>query len=80
MKKQQYEFRLNIDVWDKTDLKKAAEKRALQDGLTLKDWRATRKANCDPIAADLHMLLDPGVSPDGTSINDSIAEFLVELK
>ena len=65
-----YAVTIYVEVTDTQALKKAAECRAVADGVTLKDWRKSRGGPQD----DLRMLLDPGVSPDGTSIYDSTCE------
>lgn len=63
-----YQMQLDVAVHDKAALRKAAERRAVRDGQSLADWRETRAGNLDVVAADIHMLLDPGEGPPGLSV------------
>ena len=71
--KKPYTFTLELDVYDAKSLAEVAEKRAVTNGLDLKDWRAMRKDQGDPISCDLQMLLDPG-SLVGCNIQNGYAE------
>ncbi len=73
-----YSVAIEIRVHDKRALYDQALKQAVdQNSLSLREARemlgTTRKVNVD---ACLRMILDPGVSPDGTEINESTAELL----
>lgn len=62
-------FHIALRIDDPELLRKAAEDRAVEDGLTVESWRETRKSSLD----DLVMVLDPGSIP-GCSIHGSGAE------
>lgn len=62
-------FSISLDIHDPEQLRRAAEAKALEDGLTIENWRDVRKSSMD----DLVMLLDPGSIP-GCSIHNSTAE------
>lgn len=62
-------FSIALQIDDPERLRKAAEDRAVEDGLTVESWRETRKGSMD----DLVMLLDPGSIP-GCSVHNSSAE------
>lgn len=64
---QEYQVTLNVTVFDRKALAAAATKEALKM-MSLEDWKELRESNYSEVAADLHMLLDPGTSPDGTQI------------
>jgi hypothetical protein len=66
---QQYQITLDVDVYDKAKLREAAKAEALKT-MSAEDWEDLRASNLDGIAADIHMLLDPGVSPDGCEIEN----------
>ena len=67
-------FTMAIQITSRPALKLAAQAKALEDGLTLVDWRALRRGHADAASADLIMLLDPGVSLPGSEIIESQAE------
>lgn len=62
-----YQVTLEVEVHHEGDLKKAAETEALKI-MSIEDWTDLRNSNLCVVSADLHMILDPGVSPPGTSI------------
>lgn len=76
---QPYTLSMDLNVYDKQRLYQAACRKAKKDGLPVNDWRRMRKEHGDPAAADLIMLLDPGVVLDdkdrqcGLSIENSTA-------
>lgn len=64
-----HEVSIYVDVHDPKELKKAAEKQAVKEGLDVKDWRKMRKDN--PISNDLRMMFDqpvPGCSNQDSSV------------
>ena len=63
---------IQVEVFDSAALKKAAWQRAKADGMSWKEWQRIRKEN-GGTADDLQMIFDPGVSPPGTSIQQSSA-------
>ena len=63
---------LELTIHSRARVMKAALKRAIEDGLTASEWRNLRRGN--GVEADIRMLLDPGISPEGLSIEDSIVE------
>jgi hypothetical protein len=63
-------FTLDVDVHNPSAVKRLAEARAVEEGVSLTDWRKSRRGTGD----DLIMLLDPGESPEGTSILGSSAD------
>ena len=63
---------LELTIHSRPMVMKAALKKALESGLTANEWRELRRDN--GIEADIRMLLDPSVSPEGLSIEDSIVE------
>jgi hypothetical protein len=66
---------LELTVFDALALFNAARTRAKADKLDVRDWLETRRAHpAGQIAADIIMLLDPGMSPPGLQIEDSHAE------
>ena len=67
-------FTMAIQITSRPALKLAAQARALEDGLTLSEWRGLRRQHADAASGDLMMLLDPGVSLPGTEIIESQAE------
>jgi hypothetical protein len=76
-----YRFTITVDVIDEDELRRAAEERFCEQngGRNVDQWHTLRRSNADPVAADLHMLFDPGESPDGTDIVESEAEFEDEV-
>jgi len=71
----EYQMQLNVTVYDKEALAAAATVAALKM-MSAEDWADLRASNFDPVAADLHMILDPGTSPDGTKIEHGECVFL----
>ena len=76
MTRTQYQVIISVTVTDPAALAAAAAARAIEDGIEAEDWAETRSRHDDPIGSDLRMLLDPGVSPPGTQIDDSAAEYV----
>lgn len=68
--KKSYTVTIHIDVWDRKALRLAAEAQAVKEGYALADWRKERKS----ISDDLIMVLDPGLSPDGTGIQETTVD------
>ena len=66
-----FRFVLEVRIDAPDAVKRRAEVRAVEDGVKLEDWRATRRGTSD----DLVMLLDPG-SFEGGSVFESFAEEL----
>lgn len=64
-----YQITLDVEVWDKTALRAAAATHALKF-MSAEDWEDLRATNFSDVAADLHMLLDPGAPPNGCSIEN----------
>lgn len=75
MKTAEYQVTLDVKVYDVKALREAAYLVARQD-MTAEEWEELRNTNCSPISADLHMLLDPGVSPPGTQIEHGEVTFI----
>ena len=71
MTSEPYAVTIAVDVFDRLVLSRAAMRRAVADGVSLADYLSMRRSGGDRIAADLIMLLDPGVSPAGCQIQDS---------
>ena len=46
-------------------------RRAVMDGIGLTEYLTMRRTGGDRVAVDLVMLLDPGISPAGCTIQDS---------
>lgn len=69
-----YTMSLIIEVYDFDALRDAAKAEALKS-MSSSDWEKMRRDNLSPVAADLHMLFDPGVSPPGCSIEDGDCHF-----
>jgi hypothetical protein len=65
---------LDVRVWDRKALFLAAQARAKADGMSRADYLDLRRAHVSPIHADLQMLFDPGVSPNGCTIDQSEVE------
>lgn len=72
---QEYQITLNVTVYDREALAAAAVVHALKF-MSLEDWQDLRNANFSKVAADLHMILDPGVSPDGTTIENGEVTYI----
>lgn len=70
-----YQIQINVTVDDADALRRAAEAGAVKH-MSLADWQEMRDSNLSPVAADLHMLLDPGQSPLGLTILDSHVEYI----
>jgi hypothetical protein len=69
-----WQITLHVNVWDREALYTAAKARALADGYRVRDLRETIGTKRRPdVSACLVMLLDPGTSPAGCSIEDSTA-------
>ena len=68
-----YQMSLDVTVHDRAALYRAAAKRAKADGLSHAHWLELRRNSADPTAADIQMLLDPGVSPPGITIDNGEA-------
>jgi hypothetical protein len=67
-----YLITIEVTVNDEVALAHAAAEVALRD-MTAEEWAQTR----DPefaVQSDLTMLFDPGVSPDGTEIEETTVE------
>lgn len=75
MKTATYSVTLDVEVFDPIALRAAAKAEALK-GMSAEDWEELRNSNFSPISADLHMLLDPGVSPPGCEIEHGEVIFL----
>lgn len=68
------EFTIHLRITDPTTLRRHAYRKAMEDGLTARNYAALRRAE-GGIKCDLIMLLDPGFLP-GCKIYDSNAEVL----
>lgn len=66
--------KLAVEVWDRRALFLAAMKKTMAEGTSRKDYLDMRKDEEDKIKFDLTMLLDPGMSPNGTEIIESSVE------
>ena len=71
MGKASIEVTLSMSIHDAEAFAAAAVARAIKDGVDEQDARATYTP--DDLRACAVMLLDPGVSPDGSQIEDSSA-------
>jgi len=60
-----YQITIDVEVADKEIIRETAQAMALRS-MTEDEWEAAR--HDDPIGADVLMIFDPGISPDGTSI------------
>lgn len=69
-----YTFTLYLSVHDETALRKAAETRALDDGMTPEEAAEYLDEAKQSITDCIVMLFDPGESPDGCQIEQSSAE------
>lgn len=70
----EYTVTLRVTVHDAADLRERAAEVARDSGLTPRQWREMRRQHpTGPIAADLLMILDPGESPPGCSIESGEA-------
>lgn len=65
---------IEFEVFDRVDLFRAALRKALEDGVEVADYLSMRRQHADRRSADIIMLLDPGASPPGVSIQNSYAE------
>lgn len=71
-----YTMTLHVEVFDHEQLREAARQRRTLDGvMSREEWEELRGGNLSGVAADLHMLLDPGVSPPGCSIEAGECHF-----
>jgi hypothetical protein len=65
---------INVSVFDRQKLRRAALVQAVADGLTGNEWRAMRRSHSDSTGADLIMMMDCGTPLDaGFEINESSA-------
>ena len=64
-----YQLQMTITVFDHEELARAAKAEALKS-MSEDQWRELRGENWFLVCADIHMLLDPGVSPPGTNIDN----------
>jgi hypothetical protein len=72
--KQRYaSITLQLEIHDRRAVARAATMKALES-MTLSEWRKLRSGVGNTLEADIQMLLDPGVGPDGLSIEDSTVE------
>ncbi len=72
-----YRFTIEIEVDDVAALKAYANQIAIADNrLAPEEWADMRSTEGDPLGSDLQMILDPGESPPGTSIQQSFVEAL----
>lgn len=81
MSRKTYQVTITVDVWDEEALKLAAEARAKVENFTassLQEWRDIRDGDSDPTSANLVMVFDPGISPGGTEIQETVVELLEE--
>lgn len=70
-----YQLSMEIVVDDFDALKKKAATRAKKEGI--QNWTDLRATNLSAVAADLHMLLDPGsISDAGLQIESSEVAFI----
>lgn len=65
---------INLDITDETAFRQAAREKALEDGLDEKDADTYLEDGGMSLSQCAIMLLDPGVSPPGSSILDSYAD------
>lgn len=73
MKKRSFIVSIEIDVWDAAALRRQAAAKA-RESMTAKEWQDMRRGEGFDIGAELQMLLDPGLSPDGCEIIQSGVE------
>lgn len=83
-----YTVSICVSVYDKAALRKAAERRYVAENKNprnavapaeerrrlIKEWRGIRGSHVDRTAADLIMMLDPGISPPGVQIQDTSSQ------
>lgn len=73
MKKKQYTFSLELEVYDMEQLARLAQQRALEDGLSEEEWTDMKKDSEDLPGLYLQTILDPG-SLSGCNIHQSDVE------
>jgi hypothetical protein len=68
---QEVEVRIRLDVWDFEQFREAARKRALEDGLDEEEAAEYLDEEEKSIGECAMMLLDPGVGPAGSDVEES---------
>jgi hypothetical protein len=63
-----------LTISDESAFRRAAYERALADGLGEEEAKRYLDSEATPITNCAVMLFDPGKSPDGCDIHDSVAE------
>jgi hypothetical protein len=65
---------VQLTVYDERAFRAAAQQRALDDGLSPKEAKTYLSKTKQSLGECAQMLIDPGVSPDGCSIEGSDSE------